>query len=117
MNIEPVSLTGVQLQTRSTAGDKVEQARKEAKNAPDLAAKAEKDNASQAKEEILGTIKALTEDGQYSVRFEKHKTTDELVIKLVDREGEVIRQIPAEEIIALSKHLDDLRGKVIKTAS
>jgi uncharacterized FlaG/YvyC family protein len=45
------------------------------------------------------------------------KATDELVIKLVDHEGEVIRQIPAEEIIALSKHLDDLRGKVIKTAS
>lgn len=117
MNIEAVVFPGVQLQSRPTAGDKVEQLRKEAKESPDAAEKAGKENAAQAKEEILGTIKALTEDGQYSVRFEKHKATEELVIKLVDQEGEVIRQIPAEEIIALSKHLGDLRGNVIKTES
>ena len=115
MKIEPGSLTAGPLTSRPTAADKIEQARKQAKDTSDAARPAEKDKASQAREEILGTIKALTEDGRYSVRFEKHKATDELVIKLVDREGEVIRQIPAEEIIALSKHLDDLRGKVIQT--
>lgn len=117
MNIEAVVFPGAQIQSRPTAGDKVEQQRKEAKQSPDAAEKAQKDGASQAREEILGTIKALTEDGLYSVRFEKHKATEELVIKLVGHDGEVIRQIPAEEIIALSKHLDDLRGKVIKTES
>ena len=115
MNIETVSFPAGQSQARPTAGEKVEQGRKEAKGPSAVAEKTGKDNASQAKEEILGTIKALTEDGRYSVRFEKHKATEELVIKLVDKEGEVIRQIPAEEIIALSKHLDDLRGKVIQT--
>lgn len=117
MNIEAVVFPGAQIQSRPTAGDKVEQQRKETKQSSDAAEKAQKEGSSQAKEEILGTIKALTEDGLYSVRFEKHKATEELVIKLVDQEGEVIRQIPAEEIIALSKHLGDLRGNVIKTES
>lgn len=117
MNIEAVVYPGAQIQSRPNASDKVEQQRKEAKQSSDAVEKAQRDGASQAKEEILGTIKALTDDGLYSVRFEKHKATEELVIKLVDHDGEVIRQIPAEEIIALSKHLDDLRGNVIKTES
>lgn len=118
MNIEAVFPRGEQLQSRPTAGDKVEQVRKETKGSLDVGEKSSKDVvASQAKEEILGAIKALTEDGVYSVRFEKHKATEELVVKLVDSEGEVIRQIPAEEIIALSKHLEDLRGNMIKTES
>lgn len=117
MNIESVSAAGAQFQQRLSAGDRVEQVRKETKSLSEKAVMAAKDNANQAKEEILGSIKALTEDGRYSVRFEKHKATEELVIKLVDKDGEVIRQIPAEEIIALSKHLDDLRGNVVKTES
>ena len=67
-------------------------------------------------EELLNQIKALTEDGLYSVRFEKDDTINELIVKVVDRDtDEVIRQIPPEEMINLVKHLRELRGDIIDT--
>lgn len=115
MNIESVTFAGAQLQPRPSASEKVEEQRKVAKDA--VVAGANNDEAKLAKEEILDTIKALTEDGLYSVRFEKHKATHDLVIKLVDDQGELIRQIPAEEVLNISQRLQELRGNVIKTES
>lgn len=117
MNIESVSAAGAPSQQRPAAGDRVDQGRKNAKASSGAVQQVDQEKAKQAKDEILSAIRALTEEGLYSVRFEKHKATDSLVIKLVDREGEVIRQIPAEEILSLSEHLQDLRGNVIKTES
>ncbi len=115
MNIESVTLGGAQLQPRPSAAEKVDEQRRESKSAKEAgAAHAEKKAAKLAKEEILETIQALTEDGLYSVRFEKHKATHDLIIKLVDDQGEVIRQIPAEEVLSLSQRLQELRGNVIK---
>jgi hypothetical protein len=43
----------------------------------------------------------LTENGVYSVRFENDERNEKLVISLVDADsGEVIRQIPPEEIMS-----------------
>ncbi len=59
-------------------------------------------------EEILDKIKEISEDGLYSVRFEKNDEVDQLVIKLVDRRNdEVIRQIPPEEILGVKAHLQE----------
>ncbi len=69
-------------------------------------------------EELLQNIKALTEEGLYSVRFEMNKDTGILVINLVEKEsGEVIRQIPPKEIIGLHKVLDELNGNIVETKS
>jgi len=69
-------------------------------------------------EELLQSIKSLTDNGVYSVQFEMHKETDDLVINLVDQEsGEVIRQIPPDEILGLHKSLADLRGNLVQTES
>lgn len=69
-------------------------------------------------EELLQSIKSLTDNGVYSVRFEMHKETQDLVINLVDQKsGEVIRQIPPEEILGLHKTLSDLRGNLLQTES
>jgi len=69
-------------------------------------------------EELLQSIKSLTDNGVYSVRFEMHKETEDLVINLVDQEsGEVIRQIPPDEILGLHKTLADLRGNLVQTES
>ena len=62
-------------------------------------------------EELLQNIKALTEDGIYSVRFEVNEPTNDLVINLIDLEGEVIRQVPSEEILGTRKRLAELRGQ------
>ena len=69
-------------------------------------------------EELLSQIKALTEDGLYSVRFENDERADGLIVKIVDRENdELIRQVPAEEILDLRAALEDLRGNFVNTQS
>jgi hypothetical protein len=69
-------------------------------------------------EELLNQIKTITEDGLYSVRFERDSGTDELVVKITDREtDEVIRQIPSEELLELSRQLEELRGNLVDTVS
>ena len=69
-------------------------------------------------EPVLNQIKAITEDGLYSVRFERDSGTEDLIVKIVDSEtDEVIRQIPPEELINLSKHLKELSGNLVNTVS
>ena len=69
-------------------------------------------------EELLKQIKTITEDGLYSVRFERDTGSDRLVVKITDREtDEVIRQIPSEELLELSRHLEELRGNLVDTLS
>lgn len=69
-------------------------------------------------EELLNQIKALTEDGLYSVRFEQNDEVNKLVVKIVDTDtDEVIRQIPLEEMLNLSKHLQEISGNIVKTVS
>ena len=69
-------------------------------------------------EELLKQIKQITEDGLYSVRFERDSGSNELIVKIVDSEtDEVIRQIPQEELLELSKHLEELNGNLVDTVS
>lgn len=69
-------------------------------------------------EELLSQIKSLTQDGLYSVRFEKDSGTNEMVVKVVDsKTDKVIRQIPPQEILDLSKRLDELNGNIINKFS
>lgn len=74
-------------------------------------------NAIQA-EELIQNIKALAQDGAYSVRFEIDDATQDLVINLIDQETkEVIRQVPSEEILGIRQSLADLRGNLVETES
>ena len=69
-------------------------------------------------EELLKQIKTITEDGLYSVRFERDSGSNSLVVKIVDSEtDEVIRQIPQEELLELSKRLEELNGNLVDTVS
>jgi len=69
-------------------------------------------------EELLNNIKALTEDGLYSVRFEMNHESQDLIINLVDsKSGEVLRQIPPEEIVSLHEYMTDLRGNIVSIES
>ena len=72
----------------------------------------------QPAEEILNRIKEITEGGTYSIRFEKDRATEMMVVRLVDQEtGEVKRQIPPEEILQLNERLDEWRGNIVDTES
>lgn len=66
-------------------------------------------------EELLSQIKSVTEDGLYSVRFERNDNT-ELIVKIFDsKTDEMVRQIPPEEILQLQEVLADLRGNMVDT--
>ena len=51
----------------------------------------------------------------YSIEFELRASTSRLATRIVDRDnGEVIRQIPAEEVLRVAERLEELRGRLIK---
>ncbi len=58
---------------------------------------------------------ALREVG---LKFEVDKDTDKVIIKVVDRaSGEVIRQIPNEEVVRIAKLMSDGKGLLVDHAA
>jgi len=116
MNVESIGVADGAQVTLPNAADKVTEARKKKEDTVQEPQAAEKSRV--APEELLQQIKGLTEDGIYSVRFEKDETVGDLVVKIVDREtNEVIRQVPAQEMLQLKAALEDLRGNIVDTHS
>jgi flagellar protein FlaG len=112
MNVEAINVQGASQFQLSKGSDQVSEARKKA-NDPVQSEQAEKNQIQP--EELLNQIKSLTEDGLYSVRFENDERAG-LVVKIVDRDNdEVIRQVPAEEVLKLKATLEDLRGNLVNT--
>jgi flagellar protein FlaG len=116
MQVEALSSTGTTLQQQKTI-DRVDNDRKAIeKGQSDLLASGASGSKGVQPEEILNQIKALTENGLYSVRFESNSEFDQLIVKVVDTEtDEVIRQVPAEEILGMKASLAELRGKIVNT--
>ncbi len=70
-----------------------------------------------APEEILERIEKISEEGTYSVRFEKNEDLNRLVVKVVDRQtDEVVRQIPPEEILGVKAYLREYIGNIVNHA-
>lgn len=117
MQVEAMNVTGTSLQQPPKAAETIDAGRRElSKGQVDI----DSSNAGQSNgvqpEEILSQIKALTEDGLYSVRFENSQEFDELVVKVVNSQtDEVIRQVPAEEILGMRATLAELRGQIVDT--
>lgn len=115
MNVEAVNLQSTSQFQLSKASDSVSDARKKVNEEPQSEQVEKKQIQS---EELLTQIKALTEDGLYSVRFENDNESGELVVKVVDPEtDEIIRQIPPKELLELAQKLNDLRGNIVDTQS
>lgn len=116
----PEALTSAGSLVKNSTNDtlqEISQVRKKTQQEQDVQPSAETQKEIQP-EELLTQIKALTDDGAYAVQFEKDKDIDELVVKIVDSEtNEVIRQIPSQEIMDLTRHLDELRGNIVNTTS
>ena len=115
MKIESAGLAVSVPKARENVADQVELDRQDVEEGmADLSEGPQKDKVQQ--EELLEQIHALTEDGLYSVRFENDDQAQELVVKIVDTESqEVIRQVPAEEILELSARLEEVRGNIVDT--
>jgi flagellar protein FlaG len=113
MNVEAINLPNTAQFNLSKASDEVSESRKKAEASPQSEQVEKKQVQS---EELLSQIKALTDEGLYSVRFENDERSHKMVVKIVDRENdEVIRQVPTEEILDLSAALEDLRGNIVNT--
>ena len=117
MNIESINNSLSTKPRANEAPEEVTRKRQEIADRPEQADSASEQKAIQP-EELLNQIKSITEDGQYSVRFERNKDTEELVVKVVDSEtDEVVRQIPPEELMELTKTLKELQGNLVNTVS
>ena len=104
----------------SISADEIKERRQAYIKDPATADQQEDDSSANAiqPEELLKNIKALTENGVYSVRFEVDEMTHDLVINLIDQDtGEVIRQVPSDEILGTRKLLAELRGNIVETES
>ena len=113
MNVEAVNLQGTSQFQLSKASDQVNDSRKKA---VDLVQSEQVEKKQVQPEELLQQIKSLTEDGLYSVRFENDERSDGLIVKIVNRDnGDVIRQVPSEELLDLTEALADLRGNLVDT--
>ncbi len=116
MNIESLGVT-VETPRVSLPSEQVDKMRQQTKEAPENLVSAEAQKNSQP-EELLSQIKSITEDGLYSVQFENDKNTNSLVVKVIDRDtNEVIRQIPPEELLELTKTLNELSGNLVETTA
>lgn len=115
MRIDTPTITGSPLQQIPKAADNLKADRKVKEEA---APEPQVTKSQVQPEELLQQIKGLTEEGLYSVRFENDERTNDLVVRIVDREtNETIRQVPAEEVLELRVIMDDLRGNIVDTQS
>ena len=112
-----VEAMGSTLQQMPRAADGVDSGRKDLKKGDaNLEKVTTPDSSGIQPEELLSQIKSLTEDGLYSVRFENNQEFNQLIVKVVDTEtDEVIRQVPAEEILGMQASLENLRGNLVNT--
>lgn len=117
MSADAINVTGTSLQQMPKAADSVDAGRKDLKKSEANPEKVSASSSSSVQpEELLDQIKSLTEDGLYSVRFENNQEFDQLVVKVVDsKTDEVIRQVPAEEVLGMKASLADLRGNLVDT--
>lgn len=114
---EAMNITGTSLQKMSRSAEQIDSGRKNVQEEPDKAKQSGSGKNVQA-EELLSQIKALTENGLYSVRFENDERSKQLVVKIVDSDTqEVIRQVPAEELLGMKAALAELQGNLVDTTS
>lgn len=117
MLTETLNITGTAMQKMPRASEQIDTGRKSAKEDASKD-QTSTDNKKVQPEELLSQIKAMTENGQYSVRFENDPRTKVMVVKIVNSETqEVIRQVPAEELLGMRAALDNLKGNLIDTKS
>ena len=115
MNVEAINVQNSAQSQLSKAADQVSAGRKQKEH---LVQSEMVEKNQVPPEELLKQIKALTEEGLYSVRFEHDERSSGMVVKIFSQESnEVIRQLPAEELLDLKSALADLRGNIVNTQS
>ncbi|WP_144957762.1 flagellar protein FlaG [Pseudomonas oryzihabitans] len=62
-------------------------------------------------ESVVSGLKSKLQNDHRNLDFSVDDSTGEVVVKVIDGEsGKLVRQIPTEEVLKLSKQLDDFRS-------
>ena len=117
MSVDTINGAGGLTQQQFKPAEQLETQRKAKESVNSIEPQAPESNKIQP-EELLDQIKNITQDGLYSVRFEKDDEYSDLIVKIFDTETqEVIRQIPAEELISFKVTFEELVGNLVDTQS
>lgn len=74
--------------------------------------------APEALESAVRELNASMADQSIGLRFEVDSDTDRLVVKVVDRaSGELIRQIPSEEVLRIARLLGKVPGVLVSQSA
>ena len=69
-------------------------------------------------EQAVHEVNASLQNRSIGLRFEVDEDTDKVIVKVVEREsGEVIRQIPSEEVVRIAKVLGNAPGMLMRQAA
>lgn len=79
-------------------------------------AQAESHQTDQGRGQLVEPIQRINEVMRnYGVQFELGEEYDRVVTRIIDRaSGEVIRQIPAEEVMRVAERLGEVQGRLIQ---
>jgi flagellar protein FlaG len=69
----------------------------------------------QVKKAVEEMRKSLSESASSNLQFSIDDDTGQTIVRVTDRQtGELIRQIPSEELVALAKSLDRMQGMLLR---
>ena len=115
MNVDTISNAGLTLPQQARPAEQIDSGRK-AKESTVQMEQQSGGNQKVQPEELLDQIKKIAQDGAYSVRFERNDEISDVVVKIFDNETqEVVRQIPAEQILNFRASFEELIGNLVNT--
>ncbi|MDM0118181.1 flagellar protein FlaG [Variovorax arabinosiphilus] len=69
-------------------------------------------------EAAVKQVNAALEIRSIGIQFEIDKDTDKVIVKVIDRNtGEVIRQVPNEEVVRIAKVMGEMSGLLVDSAA
>ena len=68
--------------------------------------------------EVIEVANAALKNANNSLQFQIDESLEQPIVSVVDQDsGEVIRQLPSEEIVRISRSIDSMRGVLFDTLS
>ncbi|MGJ7487879.1 flagellar protein FlaG [Variovorax sp. LT2P21] len=69
-------------------------------------------------ESAVRAVNAALEIRSIGIQFEIDKDIDKVIVKVIDRNtGEVIRQVPNEEVVRIAKVMGEMSGLLVDSAA
>lgn len=68
------------------------------------------------RDELIKPVQQINEVmNNYGIHFELNDSTDRVVVQIISKDsGEVLRQIPSEEVLRVSQHLSEMSGLLLR---